>query len=132
MQRPTMAANKINTAFSRILLLAVYGVFFMVQSTAYFDHNTGHTYRLGTDVFNEAKIVKYQPDGFSNGNSPAKKLAIRLNKKFQAQSAILYAMFASKTPVADFIKQPSPVYFDPLDTAAFLLEHSLRGPPVVA
>ncbi|MEO8172181.1 MAG: hypothetical protein ABI581_03825 [Sediminibacterium sp.] len=123
---------KIRRFFCRMSLLVVYGIFFAVQSTAYFDHKTGHTYRLDSDAFNTVKTVKHIQDGFSNGNSAEKKLTIRLNKKFQGQSAVLYGMFASRPNVHDFTKQPTRTYFDPLDATAFLTEHSLRGPPVTA
>lgn len=127
-----MPANKIHSFFSRMLLLVVYGIFFAIQLSAYFDHTTGTTYRLNSDVFHTGKTVKPIADGFSNSDATSKKLAVRLNKKFYAQSAVLYAMFVSKTPALSFTKLSTYSCIHPFVDAVTLSDHSLRGPPVYA
>lgn len=127
-----MPANKIHSFFSRILLLSVYVIFFTVQLTAYFDHRTGTTYRLNSDVFHAGKTVKPIADGLSNSDAAGTKITIRLNKKFYPQSAVLYAMFVSKTPAFSFTKLSTCSCIHPFVDAVTLSDHSLRGPPVYA
>ena len=125
-----MNTHKIYTGFLRILLLTVYGIFFAVQLTTYFDHSTGSTYRLNNPLFHTSKAVKYISDGFSNSDAAGKKLTIRLNKKFYPQSAVLYTMFVSRIPAFVFTKQSTYNSNNPFVESDFLSDHSLRGPPV--
>lgn len=124
--------SKIQSFFSRTLLLVVYSIFFTIQLTAYFDHRTGTTYRLSSDVFHETKTVNHTADGLSNSDAPGKKLTIRLNKKFYPQSAVLYAMFVSKTPTFSCTKQSTYTCIHPFVDDVLLSDHSLRGPPLYA
>ncbi|MES2329516.1 MAG: hypothetical protein V4539_07935 [Bacteroidota bacterium] len=110
-------------------LLAVYAVFFTVQLTSYFDHRSGSTYRLSSDAFHAPKPVKQVAHGFSNSDAAGKKISIRLNKKFQPQSAVLYTEHLSASESSLFAKQLSISYSAPFTTTFFLLNHSLRGPP---
>ncbi|MES2371553.1 MAG: hypothetical protein V4557_03170 [Bacteroidota bacterium] len=125
-------ANTIRIFFSRILLLIVYGIFFTVQLTAYFDHRTRTTYRLNSEVFHGVKTVNHLTDGLTNSDAAGKKLTIRLNKKFYPQSTVLYAIFASRTPAFFFTKQLTYTCIHPFVDDVFLSDHSLRGPPVYA
>jgi hypothetical protein len=127
-----MITKKIHAGLLRILLLVMYGIFFTVQLTTYFDHRTGSTYRLNNQVFHTSKAIKQPTDGFLSGDSKGKKLTIRLNKKFHPQSALLYAMFVSKAPAFSFTKQPPGICDNPFIGATFLSDHSLRGPPAAA
>jgi hypothetical protein len=127
-----MSTYKIHTCILRILLLTMYGIFFAVQLTTYFDHSTGSTYRLNSEVLHTSKQLKHTPDGFSNNDASGKKLTIRLNKKFYPQSAVLYTMFVSKIPVAPFTKKVGNTCIHPFVESAFLSDHTLRGPPVSA
>ncbi len=125
-----MNTHKIYTSFLRMILLTVYGIFFTVQLTTYFDHGTGSTYRLNNPLFHTSKAVKHIADGFSNSDKAGTKLTIRLNKKFYPQSAVLYTAFVSKAPVFSFTKKSTYTNSNPFADFNFLSDHSLRGPPI--
>jgi len=122
--------KKIYKSLFYILVLAVYGIFFSVQSFFNFE---GHS--NAKDIFKHSSLVRSSQKhavvkAIPLNSSPSHN--IRLNKRFHQEDITLFPVFCVAAPVLHIIPRVLGSYRDLPLTSIPLLSRPLRGPPVFA
>jgi hypothetical protein len=121
--------TRLHKLFFYTFLLAVYGVFFSVESFFNFEGQTN-----ARDVFRYVAMIRsHGPDLFNAGVPPlpASSHGIRLNKRYAPTDMPPCPVFPPTVPDHRLPVSPG-IYRDPALPAITPLTYPLRGPPVAA
>jgi hypothetical protein len=120
--------HRINKMLFYTLLLAVYGIFFSVESFYNFEGQTNAKEQLRFAAFthqHHLSIARVLPLGSSSHG-------LRLNKRYHPEAMPACPVFSPAAPVALVPPANDRSYRDVHLPAITLLSYCLRGPPVVA
>ena len=122
--------HKIFFKFSKISLLLLYIPFFVVQG--FFNFDTPFSYKQTPTVTIGKQVAgKKATPSFHSDKANNKERSIRLNKRFQPESAPVILPPISKEAIYLVKANIFYTYPDPLLLSSHLLANKLRGPPAV-
>jgi hypothetical protein len=115
-----------------LLLLVVYSMVFCVQLLSHYDV-AGNVYLHYGKSSGKGTALAAQKAGIQKAqHSVVKKVAVKLNKRFQPKSILSCTTCINELRVVHFVKPFSYSYPDPYTGDSFSGIHLQRGPPVTA
>jgi hypothetical protein len=123
--------NRAYKIFFNAILLVVYTSFFTVQFFFNFDiaSNTRPSF---INPFSGLVVKNHQASEKKAGQHGSHKTNFRLNKRFHPQALPVCNTICAKAPVQYISSENISRYNKVFIHAVILINHSLRGPPVVA